>query len=217
MTARIGHNQDGPDWDNWWAEKFKQHRILYKAWYFYLWRAYERLLSYIDLSPESRVMELGCGSGYIPLHIAKKYGCSVTLVDTSKSAIAQTTKLFNDHNVSAHFVHSDLFNLSLTQEFDLVYSEGLIEHFYPRDIQRVLLVHKNAVRQGGYVITFAPINSLWYQLTTWIMKATGNWYFGYEVPISLHQHVGLYEEVGLKVIGNTGVSLREIGLLGEKL
>lgn len=174
------------------------------------------LLSHVDLRPESRVLELGCGSGHISLRCAKKYGCSVTLVDNSKTAMAQATRLFDDHNISAHFAHSDLFRLSLTQEFHLAHSEGLIEHFCPSDMKRVTFIHKNAVRQGGYVITFAPTTSLWCQLTAWIMKATGNWYFGYEAPISLRQHIGLYEEVGLRVIRHTGVLFREVGLLGEK-
>ncbi len=216
MSTTIEHNEGHADWNKWWSEKFEQHRLLYKTWHYFLWKAYERLLSNVDLCPESRVLELGCGSGQISLLIAKKYGCNVTLVDNSNSAINQATKLFKNHNISARFAHTDIFRLSLQEEFDLVHSEGVIEHFHPSDMKRIMLIHKNAARKGGHVITFVPTTSLCYLLTAWMMKATDNWYFGYEAPISVRQHIRLYEELGLRVIKHTGVMFREVGLLGEK-
>lgn len=217
MSTTIEHNEDRPDWNKWWSEKFEQHSLLYKAWYYFLWKAYESLLSYVNLSPKSQVLELGCGSGQISLLIAKKYRCNVTLVDNSNNAITQATKLFKNHNISARFVHTDMFRLSLQEEFDLVHSEGVIEHFHPRAMKRSMLIHRNAARKGGYVITFAPTTSLFYLLTVWIMKATDNWYFGYEAPISVCQHIRLYKEAGLRVIKHTGVLFREVGLLGERI
>ena len=160
MSITHEHNNDRPDWNKWWSEKFEQHRLLHKAWYYFLWKAYGNLLSYLDLRPESQVLELGCGSGQISLRIAKKYGCNVTLVDNGESAITRATRLFESHNISTRFIHTDMFGLRFQEEFHLVHSQGVIEHFHPTDFKRIMLIHKNAARKGGYVITFAPTTSL---------------------------------------------------------
>ena len=204
------------DWDNWWSIKFSQNSFLYKLWHYFLWRAYERLLSSIDLKRGCRVLELGSGSGRISLQMAQKYGCEVTLIDNSRSAIEQAKRHFKDCGIEARFIHSDLLDINIKEEYDLVHSEGLIEHFSPDVMNQVMLVHTNAVHKGGYVITFAPTPSTVYGITTWLMKATKNWYFGYEVPISLSDHTALYERTGLQVLKYTNVLFREAGLIGEK-
>jgi len=210
------HSHSAENWDILWSEAFSRHIILYNLWYHYLWRAYGRLLRHIKLNAESRVLELGCGSGRISLYMAQKYGCRITLVDSSAAAIRQSASLFGSHNIQAEHVHSDLFAFDCKEEFDLVHSEGLIEHFQEVRRQEALFVHKDAARQLGYVITFIPYGSLIYRFTSWLMKLTNNWYFGYEVPLELSEHITLHKETGLTVIAHTSVLSRELGLLSQR-
>ena len=204
-------------WDIWWSEIFGRHQVSYRIWHWFLWRAYARLLRHVDLGTKSRVLELGCGSGRISLLIAQGYGCHVTLVDQCASAIDEATRSFRSYNISAEFVQSDIFAFRREEEFDLVHSQGLIEHFQPRETQEALLVHRNAARERGYVITFAPCTSLVYKFTSWLMKATNNWYFGYEVPLGLSDHTELHREAGLTVIAHTSALSRELGLLSQRV
>ena len=175
------------------------------------------MLSNVPLNPESRVLELGCGSGQISLRIAEKYGCAVTLADSSESAIALASRLFQSQGIPVSFIQSDIFDSTLSEEFDLVHNEGVIEHFHPGEWTRVMLVHRNLTRPGGHVITFVPTASICYRVTTWMMKATNNWYFGDETPMTFRQHSGLYREVGLELIAHTSVLGREVGLVGQRI
>lgn len=215
-TIMTKPRKECADWNGWWPEKFEELKLLYRVWHHFLWRAYERLLSNVPLKPESRVLELGCGSGHISLLLAKKYGCAVTLADSSEYAIALASRLFESQGVSARFIQSDLLALTLPEEFDLVHNEGVIEHFHPGELTHVMLAHRNLTRPGGHVIIFVPTDSICYRVSSWVMKASNNWYFGDETPLSLRQLTGLYKEVGLEQIGHTSVLGREIGLVGQR-
>lgn len=205
-----------PNWDKWWSQKFEKFEFINKIWYSILWKAYSKLLTDLHIDSDFQVLELGCGSGRISLMMAKKYSCKVTLIDGCKSAIIQAKKSFKRQGIHADFIWGNIFNEKVG-EFDLVHSEGLIEHFKPQERKKIVFIHRNATKPGGHVIIFTPTNSFCYKLTRQIMVATKNWYFGHENPIQLNELIDLYEEMGLRAIKHTSVLFsREVGLLGKR-
>lgn len=215
MTVKETQSNSA-NWDAWWSLKFYQYGHIHYVWYGFLWRAYKRLLQRTSLSSESHVLEVGCGSGEMSSRIAKRFGCSITVVDKSETAIALAAECFRQHNVRADLVHGDIFDLKYREQFDLVHSEGLLEHFDEAEMTTLIRLHAEASREGGYVLTFVPTDSFFYAISTWLMKATSNWYFGYEVPVPERQHVELYHQAGLTILGHTRVLFREFGLIGQK-
>ena len=203
------------DWDAVWNRWYWQHEFLYKCWHRFLWHAYQRLLQCVELAPHSRVLELGSGSGRISLMIAATYHCSVTLVDISKGAISSAEAAFRERGIPGNFICSDVFDIGMRNEFDLVHSEGLIEHFNHERSLALLKIHREALHSKGHIITFAPVPTVSYAVTSWLLKATGNWPFGWEVTMSLGEHIALYEDASVKVVRHTSVLQRELGLLGQ--
>ncbi|WP_369085994.1 peptide chain release factor N(5)-glutamine methyltransferase [Metamycoplasma spumans] len=77
---------------------------------------------YPYLNKNSRVLDIGCGSGFIGLAIAKNINCNVELVDISKQALKQTSfnaKLNEIDNVKIY--KSNLFK-NVNCKFDLIVS-----------------------------------------------------------------------------------------------
>lgn len=83
---------------------------------------------YIELGPETKVLEIGCGDGGNLLPLAKM-GCSVLGCDISATRINDAIKFFKEEGVSAEFIASDVFLLEgLEKQFDLIICHDVIEH-----------------------------------------------------------------------------------------
>ncbi len=73
------------------------------------------------LTPLSKVLDLGCGSGYIGLTIKQKINCDVTLSDIDDNAIKQTTLNAQLNNLHVKIIKSNLFE-QIDQKYDLIIS-----------------------------------------------------------------------------------------------
>lgn len=68
-----------------------------------------------------KVLDLGCGSGYIGLSIKQQLNCQVTLSDIDMNAIQQTVENAHLNNLDVKIVHSDMFE-NITGKYNLVIS-----------------------------------------------------------------------------------------------
>ena len=120
------------------------------------------------ISPNARVLELGCGTATLLLSLAPHVQEAVGL-DISPEGL----KIAEGHRVeagiaNAKIIRGDCQDVSFTGEFDVVYSAGLIEHFFDQDIE-IVRQHLKAVKPGGRVIMSVPyaftLHGLHYLLT----------------------------------------------------
>ena len=206
-------------WDEWWGERFRWLTPFNAIWYRLLWRAYRRLIDRLSLGPDSRVIELGCGSGTISLKIAEEYGCKITLVDKSNSALELVRRSFSRRGISARLILADILNLpaELLELHDLAHSEGVVEHYTGDSQLAVVRSHVCSVVPDGHLVIFAPCRSLAYKISVVALKYTGNWYFGYEEPLTVEGLSRLIESAGGVVLDSTDVLFgREIGVLARR-
>lgn len=107
------------------------------------------------LTPDSRLLELGCGPSTLTLSVAHRIRELVGL-DISEEALRQARA--NQHRfgvANATFVNADCRAVPFQDAFDVVWSAGLIEHFFERDIE-VVRQHLQAVKPGGLVFLSVP-------------------------------------------------------------
>lgn len=157
------------------------------------------LNKYLDLidKPVKKVLEVGCGFGSnIKLLKNKRSDLEVFTLDNSQVAIDK---------IKEEIPHSYLGDCRDTafedQQFDLVYSAGLMEHF--RDELPFVNEMKRITNDQGYLVTFVPAKySLWqlYQLMHF-----GKWQHGYEKAYSYNSLRNLFTNNDFKIIEMCGI------------
>ncbi|MGA2223302.1 MAG: class I SAM-dependent methyltransferase [Syntrophobacteraceae bacterium] len=85
----------------------------------------------ILLQDDLRVLELGCGTGWLSTLLANYYGCSVTAIDFNPVAIEQAKRMSEaiagNSATKPKFEVTDLFLFDATP-FDIVISHGVLHH-----------------------------------------------------------------------------------------
>src|SRR3989344_2058742 len=149
-----------------------------------IWRRSGWLTSFVDLgrsaynwffrrylrkfiSKNTRLLELGCGTSTLTLSLANEIG-ELVGIDITEAAIELSNKHGRKMKVSNYrFELGDCLNLSYEDEFDVVWSQGLMEHFeYP---EKIATEHFRATKRGGIALISVPYkysyHALWYLLT----------------------------------------------------
>ena len=89
----------------------------------------KEILSQIDLSVKAKIIDVGCGSG-TTLHFFRELGYKHSIgIDNSPSSINLCRKLFGFKEGKDVFLMDIIKNKFKSREFDLVFSNGLLEHF----------------------------------------------------------------------------------------
>lgn len=158
---------------------------------------------------DKRILEVGSGTGRFCLLLAQHYPDSQIIgIDISNSAIKIANKSKQEVGVSnVTFKRESLFEIQHKSEyFDVVFSEGVIEHFSPEDQK---FTYKEALREmirvtkkNGKVIIAVPN---WYcfphTLYKWILKQTNREFeYGYEKSFKHEELVDLFKGFGLDEI-----------------
>jgi SAM-dependent methyltransferase len=158
----INHEQE---WEAVWSRKnffswlIHSGRRIYNLFFVRSIRKY--------LTPETAMLEIGCGTSALSLLVAPDIKRLVG-VDISETALNFSKKTAAERNIkNASFEKGDCRNIRFTDEFDFVWSHGLIEHFdNPGDVARE---HYKATRPGGTVLISVPYlysyHYLWYLAT----------------------------------------------------
>jgi len=158
---------------------------------------YVRLLLGKKLGKNSKILEIGGGTGGLSTRLARHFGSSGTIVDNSVEAKRYFDAHFSKSGI--HYRLMDAFDLKDKEKFDVVFSDGLIEHFV-KDVQKDLIrAHVQAAKKDGCIILVVPKTSWRYAIFSNVMKITGFWNFGFERPYSLQELTALCEKNGLVV------------------
>ncbi|GAH75735.1 unnamed protein product, partial [marine sediment metagenome] len=90
------------------------------------WR---RILEWLDLQDNDKVLDVACGRGILSLKIAER-GCSVCAMDSSENAINSASYLARRENIGCEFQVGDAECLPYPDGcFDKVISSSSLEHF----------------------------------------------------------------------------------------
>ena len=101
------------------------------------------------LSKKTKVLEVGCGVGWLSAQIADRFQASVTSIDFNQIAIDTAQKAANSLGLNVNYEVADLFKFEPNEKFDICISLGVLHHTNNciAAIQRCV---ENYVRSGGY-------------------------------------------------------------------
>lgn len=164
----------------------------------YMWKFYETLLGDYDFRGK-RVLELGCGTGINTVLMSIR-GARVTLLDSSREALKLAGRVMERFSQKGEFVHADALNHGFENEFDIVHSEGVIEHFLGRERQQIVEAHARALKKNGMALIIVPNRkSPPYRIGKFISERLGTWMHGEEYPFSRREFESRIKLSGLRI------------------
>lgn len=119
------------------------------------------------LGSDKTILELGCGTATLLLLISPCVKKVVGL-DITDEALAISRNNFRLAGaLNAEFIQGDCRDVPFTDSFDVVWSQGLLEHF--DDTEVIVRQHFKALRPGGAALISVPYrysyHYLWYLCT----------------------------------------------------
>ncbi len=185
------------DWDQFWGRTQSQ-RFSQVSW------SKRRILEI--LKPRCQVgnfaLDAGCGSGFFTKFFCEE-GLTATALDYSENALQMAAEATKQ---AAKLVRADMVNdvlsQTLTERFDVIFTDGLFEHFTNEDQDKILSNLISVLKPGGYIVTFVPNRwSPWELIRPFFMPGIE------EKPFVLHQLLELHRRNGLAVVQNGGVNV----------
>ena len=106
------------------------------------WRfIFNRITGHVAVEGQE-VLELGAGEGHLSYHALRAGARHATLVDFSDKALDRARQLLSQWPAErVSFVKSNLLDVDLGKQFDLVWSSGVVEHFAGDDLARCVERH----------------------------------------------------------------------------
>jgi cyclopropane fatty-acyl-phospholipid synthase-like methyltransferase len=194
-----------------WDEYHKRVRISQK-FLWTVWRAYASLLRGFNFSHPVKIVELGCGTGYHTLQMTRLYPVSkVTLVDFNASVIEDTKQRFAELKCDKEFLLSDLFKLELDEKYDIVHSQGLLEHYTRERRKELICLHHDLLALSGIALILVPTPSLAYRFWRGLLEKLHLWIYPDETAIPAAEFAQELKSSGLEILKIQGCHLMEVG------
>ena len=194
-ALRTPHSKD---WDDFWNKRRKDI-LRGPSW------SKRRILAVIAqyLNPGKNALDAGCGSGFFSKHFCD-VGMNVTALDFSDEALASASWLSQG---KVRTVKGDLRSAELAQKlsaenpYDVIFSDGLLEHFSMDEQLKIMENFCRMLKPGGLLITFVPNRwSPWELIRPFYMPGIE------EKPFILSQLIGLNEKAQLRMVNGGGVN-----------
>lgn len=164
--------------------------------------AYKTFSKYIP--KEARVLEVGFGSGRMLTRIAKELDCKCIGVDVEDGAFSSLSFFSRQHGVEVGVIKGSGFSLPFKDNsFDVVYSEGVIEHFPIGESEEMVREHIRACRRDSLVIISVPNKFAFFHSLTKLLLGK-RFLFYPEHSLSTFQLSRLMARAGLTTIARDG-------------
>lgn len=110
-----------------------------------------RMISTLAISPEQKVLDIGCGYGN-KLKILDSMGIKALGIDVNPDAVKA--------NLDAGFDCLTVDEFGKTADtFDVLLMSHIVEHFTPDDLLNFINSYLDRLKQGGYLIILTPLYS----------------------------------------------------------
>ncbi|UCC90163.1 MAG: class I SAM-dependent methyltransferase [Dehalococcoidia bacterium] len=170
------------------------------------------MLRGIHFQKPIKIIELGCGTAYNTLQMTKLFPVDkVTLVDFNPSVLNDAQRRLSCLNCEKEFLLRDLLNLNLNEKYDIVHSQGLLEHYTPDEQRRLICLHRDLLTPNGITVILVPTPNLPYRLWRGFLEKLNLWIYPDETAISKEEFKTVLESSGLQILKMKRCHLIELG------
>jgi len=101
----------------------------------------QHIIKKLNIQPNQKVLDIGCGWGALAIDIAKKTNCEVTGITLSKNQLDYCVKRVQEINMEKQVIFKLVDYRELNKKFDRIVSVGMFEHvgrkFYKKFFKQV--------------------------------------------------------------------------------
>lgn len=179
------------DWETFWDEKQDTDEVYSNA------GRVLRHLSKITTLAGKRVLEIGAGTGRDSFPLAEQ-GAAVVQLDYAENSLRILKRLAEESKLPVNIVGGDTFSLPFRDEtFDVVFHQGLLEHFRKPVAERLLQENIRVLKQGGLLLVDVPQRWHSYTVAKHILIAMDKWFAGWERSFSVGELRAVLRRLGL--------------------
>lgn len=191
------HKPDKTDWDSYYEKPYRTASFTRKI-------TEKNLHRYIDSAKANAssfsIAELGGANSCFYLGIKKKFQPQKYLiVDNNQLGLNKFKERVQDQQVALY--HQNALQLEMNEQADIVFSVGLIEHFSPEQMRKVIASHFELVKPGGAVIISFPTPTFLYKITRTIAELMRLWIFHDERPLPVAEVGQIVKQHGILLQG----------------
>jgi len=144
-----------------------------------------------------RVLEVGAGSGRDTLALARA-GAEAVVLDYAPTSLELVERQAREQGVVVHLVRADALAMPFREgAFDVVFHQGLLEHF--RDPRPLLAENARVTARRGRVIVDVPQTFHPYTAMKQVLIALNAWFAGWETQFTPGVLERLLSDAGLEV------------------
>ena len=187
---------DCRDWDRFWGEE-SSRAFTQSSW------SKRRMIALMRpwVAAGKSALDAGCGSGFFAKHFCDE-GMRATALDYSDGALRIAAQQTGGR---ATILKKDLVNEDLSQscpeKFDLIFSDGLLEHFPGEEQDKIVRNLIRVLTPDGQLITFVPNRwSPWELIRPFFMPGIE------ETPFIMSELLDLNRRNGLRVTTQGGLN-----------
>lgn len=185
-------------WETFWSEKQDVAEVYSNAD-----RIVRNLAAVLDLKGKS-VLEVGAGTGRDSFPLAER-GASVVQLDYAEQSLRILKKLADESGLPVAIVAGDAFRLPFRDNtFDVVFHQGLLEHFRPPQAEALLRENIRVLKPGGFLLVDVPQRYHLYTVAKRILIALEKWFAGWERSFSIGELSSLLRRLGLTPVASYG-------------
>lgn len=118
-------------------------------------RRTDLLLSGMKLTPETRILEIGCGTGEVSYWMAQRSPAQVLGTDLCVPFIEEAKKKFQLPNLSYEVLDFNKLDTFADKRFDYIVGNGILHHLYYR-LDDALKNMQNLLKDGGELLFLEP-------------------------------------------------------------
>jgi ubiquinone/menaquinone biosynthesis C-methylase UbiE len=146
-----------------------------------------------------RCLEIGCGTAIDSYIVADITNAVCYASDITEQACLTAKAMAEYFQREVYLGVVDASQMGFPgQAFDIVFSQGVLEHFGREMLHRVMAEQVRVLRPGGYLVIDVPQTYNWYTVKKHILIRRGQWPWGYETQFSVRQLRQLGEAHGLR-------------------
>lgn len=113
------------------------------------------LIAEMNADPDKKVLEIGCGTGYVSHYIATNTNMQIIGSDLCRPFIDAANEKYVASNLSYEVLDFNDAASSIHNKFDYIVGNGILHHLY-HNLSEVFITFKDLLNIGGKIIFMEP-------------------------------------------------------------